>query len=64
MGLDRGYYINESDNLIIFYPKDYFMVDKTTFEVVWKDDWIQVHCSDEELGLLEKTLEFDIISKL
>lgn len=64
MELYNGYYINESNNLIIFYPKDHFIENKTTFEVVQKGDWIQVHCSDEEIGLLQKALDFDLISEL
>jgi len=52
-----GYYINENDGLIIFYPD-------SSFEAFIQNSWLRVICSVKDLELINIGIDFDYIGEL
>jgi len=52
-----GYYINENDGLIIFYPDN-------SFETFVQNSWMRVPCSVKYLEFINMCIDFDYIGEL
>lgn len=65
-----GYYLNESDNLLIFYPKSTFEEGKFTFEIFAPlfsgevSTWQKVHIDNKQLNLINLCNLFYFIEDL
>lgn len=77
--LDKpGYYITESENLLILYPKGFFEPDMYSYSVcieieskeVWKqlslnsNLWFNQHFPKNTLDIINKCLDFEYIGEL
>jgi hypothetical protein len=61
-----GYYLNESRNLLIIYPKSFFYDNLTTFEVYDKNkkEFVRIHFPDQTVQMFDKIVDTEFLGDL
>jgi hypothetical protein len=62
--MKAGYYISESNNLQLWYPKGYFKKGYQTMELLLSDGYVKVHYDKKTLGIVMSIFNFEFIGEL
>lgn len=62
--MQAGIYLNETGNLLIIYPKNLFLKERTSFDVYKNGKFVKIHLEDKTLSTLEKVMELEYIGEL
>ena len=60
-----GYYLSESNNLQLWYPKNHFLEGFQAMEIMLEDDkWVRVRYTKEDVEMVNQVLEFEYLGDL